>query len=104
MNHELPSFFELVADKLAAHPELIRVARENCARWLDAKHTAPDRLRQWDALLHAAERDEDGRARLLDALLGEDPEQVRLRDFHPFAGILTREERRQARELCGYRH
>jgi len=28
----------------------------------------------------------------------------RLRDFHPMAGILTREERREARELCGYRH
>jgi hypothetical protein len=28
----------------------------------------------------------------------------RLRDFHPMVGILTREERREARELCGYRH
>jgi hypothetical protein len=29
---------------------------------------------------------------------------VRLKEFSPFAGVLTREERRQARELCGYRH
>jgi len=29
---------------------------------------------------------------------------IRMRDFHPFAGILSREQRRQAAELCAYRH
>jgi hypothetical protein len=42
--------------------------------------------------------------RLLELLLSVGEEDTRLREFNPFPGILTREERRQARELCGYRH
>ena len=59
-----------------------------------------ENLRQWDALLARAEAVEFDRLR--EAMLGDASE--RLRDFHPMAGILTREERRAARELCGYRH
>lgn len=99
-----PSFMELVTGKLARQPELLAVARANCARWLREGHSAPQRLRQWDALLAAAEQSETGRRRLREVLAGANEADARLREFHPFAGILTREERRQARELCGYRH
>jgi len=99
-----PSFWDLLADKLARHPELLAVARDNCARWLDEGHSAPQRLRQWDDLLAAAEQSDAGRRRLREILAGANEADARLRDFHPFAGILSREERRQARELCGYRH
>ena len=104
MNESLPSLYELFAQKLAAHPELLQVARDNCQRWLREDHSAPDRLRQWDALLAEAQTSADGMARLQRVLAGTDETQGRLRDFHPLAGILTREERRGARELCGYRH
>jgi hypothetical protein len=104
MQMHLASLFELYAEKLAAHPELLSVARENCARWLRQGHSAPARLREWDELLAAAQEDASGMARLRAVLLGTDEVSARLRDFHPLAGILTREERRQARELCGYRH
>jgi len=104
MNETLPSLYELFAQKLAAHPELLRVARENCQRWLREGHTAPDRLREWDALLAAAQAGPEGMARLQRVLAGTDESGGRLREFHPLAGILTREERRRARELCGYRH
>ncbi len=70
MSVALISLWELLAEKLAAHPELLAVARENCARWL---------------------REEQSSA-------------ARLRDFHPLAGILTREEQRRTRELCSYWH
>lgn len=99
-----PSFFELVTEKLAQQPELLAVARGNCARWLSEGHSTPQRLREWDGLLAAAEQSEAGRRRLQEVLAGANEADARLRDFHPFAGILTREERRQARELCGYRH
>lgn len=94
----------MLADKLAAHPELLAVARENCARWLREGHSGAARLREWDALLAAAQASEEGFARLRAVLLGASEADARLRDFHPLAGILTREERRQAKELCGYRH
>lgn len=100
----LPTIWELLADKLARRPELLAVARKNCARWLREGHSAPQRLREWDALLAAAEQSQAGRERLREVLAGANAADERLREFHPFAGILTREERRRARELCGYRH
>ena len=99
-----PSLYELLLEKLEQHPELLAVARENCARWLREGHSAPERLRQWDALLADAQQTESGHAQLRAVLRGETPELERLREFHPLAGILTREERRRARELCGFRH
>ena len=104
MNATLPTFWELLAEKLARQPELLAVARGNCARWLGEGHSAPQRLRAWDEVLAAAEQNEAGRRRLREVLAGANEADERLREFHPFAGILTREERRQARELCGYRH
>ena len=104
MNATLPTFWELLAEKLARQPELLAVARGNCARWLGEGHSAPQRLRAWDEVLAAAEQNETGRRRLQEVLAGANEADERLREFHPFAGILTREERRQARELCGYRH
>jgi hypothetical protein len=98
------SLWELLAEKLAAHPELLAVARENCARWRREGHSGAARLREWDALLAGAQSSAEGFARLRAVLTGADESAARLRDFHPLAGILTREERRQARELCGYRH
>lgn len=104
MKELLPSLYELFAEKLTAHPELLAVARENCQRWLREGHSAPDRLREWDSLLAQAQGGAAGMARLQQVLTGTDESQGRLREFHPFAGILTREERRRAKELCGYRH
>ena len=104
MSAPLSNLFELLADKLAAHPELLAVARENCARWLREGHTGAARLREWDALLAEAQTSAGGFARLRATLIGDDECAARLRDFHPLAGILTREERRKAKELCGYRH
>jgi hypothetical protein len=99
-----PSLYELLLEKLEQQPQLLAVARENCARWLREGHSAPERLREWDALLADAQQTESGRARLRAVLRGETLELERLREFHPLAGILTREERRRARELCGFRH
>jgi hypothetical protein len=104
MSVAVSSLWELLAEKLAAHPELLAVARENCARWLREGHSGAARLREWDALLADAQTSAAGFARLRAVLTGGDKRDARLRDFHPLAGILTREERRQARELCGYRH
>ena len=49
MNLPSPSFWDLLADKLARHPELLAVARANCARWLDEGHSAPPRKAKPDA-------------------------------------------------------
>ena len=104
MGRPTVSLYEAFADKLSAHPELLAVARDNCARWLREGHSAPHRLREWEALLASAQMGQAGQVRLREVLLGSNELDLRLRDFHPLAGILTREERRNTRELCGYRH
>lgn len=104
MDTPTSSFWDLLAEKLTEHPELIAVARENCARWLREGHSGEARLREWDELLAEAQASAAGFDRLLIVLGGAEERAARLRDFHPMAGILTREERRRARELCGYRH
>lgn len=99
-----PSYWQLVADKLQHAPELLQVARDNITRWRAQGQTAPHRLDQWERLIVEAQAGEQGMRSLLDVLLGAGEEDGRLREFNPFPGVLTREERRQARELCGYRH
>jgi hypothetical protein len=103
-NQPGPSFWELLAEKLARHPECLEVAQDNCARWLSDGHSAPQRLQAWHEVLAEARHSQAGLRRLMEILAGKTEADARLREFHPFAGILTREERRQARELCGYRH
>lgn len=104
MNTHQVSLWELLAAKLATHPELLQVARENCSRWLREGHSGASRLQEWDGILANAQQGKAGQDQLQAVLAGNDEHTARLRDFHPFAGILTREERRQAKELCGYRH
>jgi hypothetical protein len=99
-----PGYWQLVADKLRRSPELLQVARDNITRWRAQGQTAPHRLEQWEHLIIAAQAGEEGRRCLMRVLLGDDEEHGRLREFNPFPGVLTREERRRARELCGYRH
>ena len=101
---QLADYWEIVANKLEREPALLEVVRQNIIRWQGQGHSAPQRLAEWEGLLAAAQRDAEGFQRLMQVLRGKDAQSVRLREFSPFAGILTREERRRARELCGYRH
>ncbi len=101
---ELRSFWDLIAGKVRTSPVALDIARQNIVRWLAQGQSAPHRLVEWDTLLAAAQTDEAGLTRLLHTILSNDEQSQRLRDFHPFAGILTREERRRTKELCGYRH
>lgn len=99
-----PGYWQLVVEKLQRSPELLQVARDNITRWRAQGQTAPHRLDQWERIISEAQAGEPGMQRLLEVLLGTGEEHGRLREFNPFPGVLSREERRQARELCGYRH
>ena len=98
------TFAELAAHALLAHPELLAVARDNVRRWLDSGAQARERLVAWDQLLVDAQMGSDGMARLQQVLTSDDPQCVRMREFAPLAGLLPRETRRIARDLCTYRH
>jgi len=100
---------ELVADKLeqadaAKRAELLRISLNNIDRWLANGHTAPHRLEQWRQIILHAEKTPEG-FRLLLALLRDPSEQSeRLRDFAPFAGVLTAAERLAVIRQCVYSH
>ncbi len=98
---------EIVAEKLeradpASRQALLRIPLENIDRWLANGHTAPHRLEQWRQILHRAQQSPDGFAELLALLRDSSEAAQRLRDFAPFAGVLTAEERRAAQPECAY--
>ena len=97
-------YWDLVAEKIARDPDGVRRALATVERWLADGHSAPHRLAEWRTLLEQAGTTPTGLARLLEVLRGTSESSRRLKDFGPFAGVLTREERRQARELCGFRY
>ena len=98
----MKSLHELVADKVERDPSLLRIPLENIDRWLANGHTAPHRLEQWRQIILRAQESEAGLTKLLDLLRATDETSTRLKDFAPFAGTLTREERRGAVPSCAY--
>ena len=93
---------EMVADKLERDPSLLRIPLENIDRWIANGHTAPHRLEQWRQIILRAQESGPQFMALLNLLRATDEAAMRLKDFSPFAGTLTREERRHAVPSCAY--
>ena len=100
----MKSLHELVADKVERDPSLLRIPLENIDRWLANGHTAPHRLEQWRQIILRAQESEVGFAELLALLRDSDPATERLREFAPFAGVLTARERLTVIRQCVYSH
>jgi hypothetical protein len=86
------------------HPESLDRAGKTLDAMEERGQGRPERIREWREYIAAAQRGEAGMRALLELLSSAEEGKARLRDFHPFAGILTREQRREAMELCTYRH
>ena len=98
----MKSLHDLAADKIERDPSLLRIPLENIDRWIAKGHTAPHRLEQWREIILRAQQSPDAFEELLRLLRDRSPATERLRDFAPFAGVLTAAERRQAVSLCAY--
>jgi hypothetical protein len=98
----MKTLLELTADKLEREPALLRVPLENIDRWIANGHTAPHRLEEWRRIVLRAQASTEGFAALLAMLRGNEPTQERLKEFSPFAGVLTAAERRGAKPTCAY--
>ena len=103
----MKTLHDLVADKLeqadpVARQALLRIPLDNIDRWLANGHTAPHRLEQWRQILLRAQESPAGFEDLLRLLRDPSEAAQRLKDFAPFAGVLTPEERRQAVAECAY--
>jgi hypothetical protein len=94
-----------VADKLECDPSLLHVALANIDRWLaNGVVSSPRWLLRWRELIETAREQEAAFRRLLDLLRADSADARRLRDFSPFAGVLTAAERRVILRQCSYSH
>jgi hypothetical protein len=100
----MKTLHDLVADKLERDPSLLRIPLENIDRWLANGHTAPHRLEQWRQIIQKAQASREGLLTLLELLRDRSQETERLREFAPFAGALTIEERRGAAPKTPYHY
>jgi hypothetical protein len=103
----MKTLHDLAADKLeqadpATRTALLRIPLDNIDRWLANGHTAPHRLEQWRQIVARARGAPEGLTGLLQLLRDHGETAERLKDFAPFAGLLTREERHQATPECAY--
>jgi hypothetical protein len=98
----LKTLHDLTADKLEGDPSLLRIPLENIDRWLANGHTAPHRLEQWRQIILRAQQSPEGFQELLVLLRDRSPQTERLRDFAPFPGVLSVQERCQATPECAY--
>jgi hypothetical protein len=100
----MKTLHELVADKLERNPSLLHIPLENIERWLAKGHTAPHRLEQWRQIILRAQGSEEGFRELLALLRQANPATERLKEFAPFAGVLTAAERLTVIRQCVYSH
>src|SRR6266478_2349453 len=100
----MKTLHDLVADKLELDPSLVRIPLENIDRWLANGHTAPHRLEQWRQIILRAQQSPEGFQELLALLRESRQETERLREFAPFAGVLTAAERLPFIRQCVYSH
>ena len=98
------SLHDLAADKIERDPSLLRIPLENIDRWLANGHTAPHRLEQWRTILLRARQSPEGLRELLALMRDRSEATERLREFAPFAGVLTAKERRAVIRQCAYSH
>lgn len=96
--------YPIVAERLQRDETVLDEAISVLDGW-DSRGVGPERRRrEWRGLLLSAKASPRGREALLQLLLDPGDEARRLKDFAPFAGILSREERREAFLECTYDH
>jgi hypothetical protein len=98
------NIYPLIAEKVERDPGVVAGALTTLEKW-SAMDVAPAaRLAEWRKILKEAQRGRAGRNRLAALLRDNSERSRRLLDFAPFAGVLTREERRKVFLKCRYDH
>jgi hypothetical protein len=75
-----------IARRLFARPELLEIAKENLARWMERDGEIPP----WRAWRHILSQPV---AEVIEVLLSRDEKARHLRESSPFCGLLTPKER-----------
>jgi hypothetical protein len=94
----------LIADKIEKDPALLDIGLQNIDRWIANGATQVHRLEQWRTWILEAQKSPSGMESLLSILREDSEKASHLRDFAPFSGILTAQERRPFLLECAYAH
>jgi hypothetical protein len=100
----MKTLLEMDADKIECDPSLLRIPLDNIDRWIANGHTAPHRLEHWRQILRHAQESPEGFQELLELMRDRSEATERLREFAPFAGVLTAAERLIVIRQCAYSH
>lgn len=98
------NLYPLIAEKIEKHPEIIRTALTTLKKWEDLGNIPENRVKEWRNILKKAQSGRKGFEELMMILGSRSGKNRRLLDFAPFAGVLTREERRKVFLRCAYDH
>lgn len=104
MSRDIKTLHDLVADKLEQNPSLLYIPLENIGRWISQCYSTPHRLEQWRQIILRAQETPQGFQFLLDLLRDHGETAERLKEFAPFAGVLTAAERQTVIRECVYSH
>jgi len=100
----MKTLHDLVAEKLQANPSILKIPLENIEHWSSCGHGNPHRLEQWRQIILSAQQSPKGFKSLLDLLRDRSEPCERLKEFAPFAGVLTAAERQPLIRACVYSH
>lgn len=98
------NLYPLIAKKVQDDPSVVDAALLTLDKWAALGSVPEVRVAAWRRILCAAKQGKDGQKRLLAVLRDDSENNRRLLDFAPFAGVLTREERRKVFLKCAYDH
>ena len=98
------NYFPAIAEKIQKDPSVLKMAKATLRKWRRLGEAPEARLDEWRRILEYAGKSPKGRKALIVMLKTRNKDNCRLLDFAPFAGILTREERRKVFLKCVYAH
>lgn len=94
----------LIAAKIEKDPALLEVGLQNIDRWIANGATQVHRLEQWRTWILEAQKSPEALAHLLSILREDSEAASHLRDFAPFDGLLTAQDRRPFLLECAFSH
>ena len=94
----------VIADKIEKNPAVVKTALGTLDKWEALGEIPAARLRQWRRILLRAGKGRSGIKALTRILRDDSGKSRRMCEFAPFAGILSREERRKVFLKCVYDH
>jgi hypothetical protein len=76
-----------IALHIAEHPEDLAIVLANCDRWLTLGRVHPAPLREWQRLIHAAQKSPQAMGELVAFLAEPNHDAEVLKSCSPFAGL-----------------